>query len=197
MNARNVLRFVVSAVLCTLPFWSSAQTEWPVLNDSDRVVVTMEDGSEFRGTVVLQTDSTLTLATVNGELQLLRSRIDEVKIDDYVGEFRFPNPHATRYFFSPSAIPLRSGEGYYQNLELVGNFANVGVTDFFSIGGGFEFLSTVAGYPIFFLTPKLGWQVADKWHVGSGVFMGGGEWWVRHSSTYPMPPLPMEIGRPT
>lgn len=137
------------------------------------VLVKMNDGLDFRGTISSYTDSTIALVTDYGILQLDRSKINQVVPDDYTGEFRFPNPHGTRYFFGPTGMPIKKGEGYYQNLMVVGNFVNYGVTDWFSIGGGFEFISTVSGYPIWFLTPKVGWKLSENWHIGGGAFVGG------------------------
>jgi len=90
----------------------------------------------------------------------------------------FPNPNSTRYFFTPSAFNLKKGEGYYQNTYALVNLFNYGVTDWFSIGGGFEFLTTITTIlhgnwnPYWAITPKIGFQVSKNWHLGLG-FMGG------------------------
>jgi hypothetical protein len=76
---------------------------------------------------------------------------------------QFDNPHPTRYFFGPSAIPLKKGERYYQNAYVLANSVQYGMNDNFSIGGG-------AVIPFaFFITPKWGYQVASKWHLGYGM----------------------------
>jgi hypothetical protein len=76
---------------------------------------------------------------------------------------QFDNPHPTRYFFGPSAIPLKKGERYYQNAYVLANSVQYGLNDNFSIGGG-------AVIPFaFFITPKWGKQVASKWHLGGGL----------------------------
>ncbi len=76
---------------------------------------------------------------------------------------QFDNPHPTRYFFGPSAIPLKKGERYYQNAYVLANSVQYGINDNFSIGGG-------AVIPFaFFITPKWGYQVASKWHLGYGM----------------------------
>ncbi len=92
-------------------------------------------------------------------------------------EYWFENPNATRYLFGPSAFNLKKGEGYYQNTMLLLNSFNVGITDYFSIGGGIEFLSTFITLsegnfnPIIYFTPKVGFSVADNIHVGGGVLI--------------------------
>lgn len=89
-----------------------------------------------------------------------------------------PNQNPTRYFFSPSAFNLKRGEGYYQNIYVDLSFINYGVTDWLSLGGGVELIGSLMSishgdwFPLYALTPKVGFQVGKNWHVGGG-FMGG------------------------
>ena len=138
------------------------------------VVVLMSDGDEYRGIYIEKTDKHVIIKTNNGEIRLLSTNIKTLEIDTYEGEFKFPNPHDTRYFFGPTAIPIKKGTGYYQNLMLLGNFVNFGITRNLSIGGGFEFISTlIIRQPIYFLTPKVGFELADNFHFGGGVLFVG------------------------
>jgi hypothetical protein len=75
----------------------------------------------------------------------------------------FPNPHSSRYFFAPSAIPLGKGEGYYQNAYFVSNSIQVAVSKNISVGGG-------VGIPyIYYLTPRIGFRAGDYLHLGAGM----------------------------
>jgi hypothetical protein len=58
---------------------------------------------------------------------------------------------------------LKKGDKYYQNALFLVNSFQAGVTDHFSIGGGL-----VVPFALF-ITPKIGYQVADKVHVGGGI----------------------------
>ena len=78
-----------------------------------------------------------------------------------------PNPHYSRYFFAPTAFPLQKGNGYIQTTWLVAWSAHYGIADYGSVG----FMTTPVGMP-FFLTPKIGVRVADKWYTGGGVMLG-------------------------
>jgi hypothetical protein len=49
------------------------------------------------------------------------------------------------------------------------NSFNYGVTDRFTIGGGFELISTFSGEPIFFITPKYTFPISEKWNAGTGI----------------------------
>lgn len=144
--------------------------------------VELTDGSKFLG-YILKKDSlhlvmkTSTIAKLELSLASVKS-IDQVEsLQKKDGWFWFENPHATRYLFGPSAINLKRGEKYYQNTWLFLNSFNVGVTDHFSIGGGLEFLTTFISLaegefnPAFIITPKFGYQVAEKVHAGGGVLL--------------------------
>jgi hypothetical protein len=136
------------------------------INIVRKVTVKMNNGEEFVGDVIKQDNEILILNSKNGELKLKVIQIEKIEEYTYLGDFLFPSSHATRYFFGPSAIPLKKGKGYYQNVYVLGNFVNVGITDNFSFGGGLEFFSTVNGRPIYFLTPKVGFEVKENVHVG-------------------------------
>jgi hypothetical protein len=84
--------------------------------------------------------------------------------DEILGQGgRWANPHPNRYFFGPSAIPLKKGDKYYQNAYFLLNSIQYGINDHFSIGGG-----VVLPFALF-LTPKIGYQIAPKWHAGGGI----------------------------
>ena len=81
-------------------------------------------------------------------------------------KYEFANPHPTRYFFNPSAIPLKKRHGYFQNTYFIFNNAQYGLTDNFSIGGGFAI-------PFFiYITPKVGFRITDKFYLGGGALLG-------------------------
>mgnify|MGYP000499697578 CR=1 FL=1 len=105
---------------------------------------------------------------------LLVDNIKRIEEYDYYGKHSFSQEYDTRYFFGPIAIPIKKGHGYYQNRYATFNFANYAISDNFSIGGGFEFITTITiGEPLCFLTPKFGMKVSEKVHVGAGVFVMG------------------------
>jgi len=150
-----------------------SQSETDSLKQEQIVVIKMENGDEYKGTVSKKDSETIVLKTVNGEISLIATNVRSIENYDYEGIFEFPNPHDTRYFFGPSGIPIKKGKGYYQNLAVTTNFVNYGITENFSIGGGFEFISTINGNPIWFLTPKVGFEVKENIHVGGGLFIAG------------------------
>lgn len=142
--------------------------------------VALNDGTIFMGNI-LEKDSVLIVMKTNSipRLELPISKIKYCKSLENTtlknGTYWFANPHASRYLFGPSAINLKKGEKYYQNTWLFLNSFNVGVTDHFSIGGSIEMLTTLTSLangdfsPTILLTPKIGYQVADKIHAGGGL----------------------------
>jgi small nuclear ribonucleoprotein (snRNP)-like protein len=143
------------------------------LRQDPTVIIKMKNGDEYKGTLIKEDNNRMLLKTVNGEINLIASNISSIENYDYSGKFEFANPHDTRYFFGPTGIPIKKGKGYYQNILVTTNFFNYGLTKNISIGGGFEFISTIFGSPIWFLTPKVGFDISENIHVGGGFIMAG------------------------
>ncbi len=121
------------------------------------------DGDKVRVKVASNATFVISFSQIASAKEVLPERIKD-------GKYWFENPHATRYLFAPSARNLKKGEWYYQNAYLVLNSFNYGVTDYFSIGGGLEIISTLAfGRPLFFITPKVGFEVSEKLNLGGGI----------------------------
>jgi hypothetical protein len=143
--------------------------------DTSRTYVfKLEDRSQLVGKLIEKDSTSITIKTSSvPRIQIPYSKIKAIDIvnDRLVkkGVYWFENPNATRYFFGPSAFPLKKGEGYYQNSYLFLNSVSFGVTNNISFGGGFELISTVLGKPIFFLTPKVSFKLSDKFRTGVGV----------------------------
>ena len=150
-----------------------SQTVTDTSKQEQTVVIKMKNGDEYKGTISKKDSETIVLKTVNGEINLIATNVRSIENYNYEGKFEFANPHDTRYFFGPSGIPIKKGKGYYQNVLVTTNFANYGITKNISIGGGFEFISTVLGSPIWFLTPKVGFDISENIHVGGGFIMAG------------------------
>lgn len=119
----------------------------------------LKDGTQLRGMLLSESLVGVTIKTDNlGEIIVTRDKIERVdKLNDGFyrnGNYWFANPNSTRYFFAPSALPLKKGEGYYQNSYLFINSVSVGVTDHFTMGGGFVLNPAFRAWGVGFLTPK-------------------------------------------
>ena len=167
----NNILLITILVFSTSFFYG--QTIQDTTKNEEKVIVKMKNGDEFKGVIIKQDQITITLKTLNGDLNLLAVNVISIEIDTYSGKFRFANSHDTRYFFGPTGIPIKQKKGYYQNVLVTTNFINYGISKNISIGGGFEFVSTVLREPIWFLTPKVGFDLSKNVHVAGGVIMAG------------------------
>jgi hypothetical protein len=161
---------------------SSASLEGQVIVPDTSGVVSIEltDGTRLQGRIIDSNEKELMLKTTGGlEIRVPKELVLRIEnVYDPTGKikvFRFANPNATRYLFGPSAYNLKKGEGYYQNTYLIINSVNYGMSPYFSMGGGIEFISTFSSLaggsfePLFFLTPKAGFQISEKAHAGGGI----------------------------
>jgi hypothetical protein len=138
------------------------------LTGNQMCILTTNDGKTFTGLLLSRNDKESVIKTESlGNLTISNSKIKDIKFIEkdqmYNGRYYFPNPHATRYFFGPSAVPLKKGEGYYQNAWIFANSVQMGVSDHFSMGGG------IVIPVLFFITPKVGYKVNDNLYLGGGI----------------------------
>jgi small nuclear ribonucleoprotein (snRNP)-like protein len=164
------------AILFLFTFFASnlfSQTDTENKKQESKVLVKMKNGESYSGTIKSQDKENIVLNTSNGEIKLISSNVKSIEEDNYNGKFAYANSHDTRYFFGPTAIPIKKRKGYYQNVLLTSNFANYGVTDNISLGGGFEFISLMFKQPIWFFTPKAGFKINDYIYAGGGFIMAG------------------------
>lgn len=144
------------------------------------IKVKFNEGSSYYGKLIDNKNDTLTMTTEDlGVIRIPYRKISKIEKFEYMqmknGKLWFPTPLPGRYLFAPSAFTLKAGEGYYQNTWIFLNSFNVGVTDWFSLGGGIEFLTTIGSItngefqPTFFITPKVGGKVAKNLRIGGGI----------------------------
>jgi hypothetical protein len=128
------------------------------------VNVALKNGNSVSGQLLHKSDAEVSILTTDlGTVMLPWSAIESVNVISKQEIHQFANPQPTRYFFAPSAIPLKKGDKYYQNAYFLLNSIQAGLSDHFSIGGG-----VFVPFALF-ITPKIGYQVAPKVHVGGGV----------------------------
>ena len=154
------------------------QRSKPYISDLATYKVELKDGTVLNGKLISETETEIEIQLEDiGQLTINRNKIKRL-IPDVVSHevkksFWFKNPHATRLLFAPTAIPLKRGEGYYQNIYIVGNMFNYGLLDNLSIGGGFDFITMFANYddgwnPMLNFNIKSGFQLTDNFHAGAG-----------------------------
>jgi len=138
-------------------------------------IVYLNDGSSIYGKLISENDLEIKLQTANmGEVTIKKSEIKKIEVVQETqfkkGKYWFPNPNSTRYLFGPTGRNIKKGNGYWQNIDIIFNSAHYGFTDWFSVGAGFEAISTFSGHPIFMIMPKVGFNITDKFSAGGGIF---------------------------
>lgn len=170
---KNFKYLIICFISCALSFavFSQETTQQP----GQTHVVYLKDGSTVHGKMVSENDTEIKLQTSNmGEVIIKKSEITKTEIlqDEKFkkGKYWFPNPNSTRYLFGPTGRNMKKGSGYYQNIDIFFNSLHYGFTDWFSIGAGFEAISTFSGHPVFMIMPKVGFNITDKFSAGGGIF---------------------------
>jgi len=150
-------------------------------DDSISYKITLNDATEFTGKIIRKDSNSIVVKTIDSlKIDIPVNKIKniiEIKNTNFSNiEYWTPNPTSTDYFVFPSAIPMKKAKVYYQNIYLVLNSFNWGITDFASIGTGFEVISVFGSFssgknykPIFFVSPKLGFNVKKNFYVGAGL----------------------------
>jgi len=83
----------------------------------------------------------------------------------------FSNPHYSRYFFGPSAIPHPKGELYWNNIWIEYNTIQYGVTDNLSVGMGGLLFTSLGGYTTLLPNAKYSFKLNEKSHLALGGLM--------------------------
>ncbi|MBV42698.1 MAG: hypothetical protein CL834_06655 [Crocinitomicaceae bacterium] len=172
--SRSILTAIVAFFVCLPCIHVEAQTTASPVNDtnSERFVrLVMNDGSVKLGQWLSEDADVINLDTRNlGELNipkylvaqmmdLTASEYDRLSMSRATRNARI-NPQSSRYFFAPSGIQLKQGEGYFQsNIAL--NSVSIGVTDNVTIGGLLSFVG--AGGSL-----KIGKEIAENVHASFG-----------------------------
>jgi len=142
------------------------------------VRIKMHNGKMYKGTIEsISTKQIMLDVEGTGTITVDRSLAAEVLVYDLNSALKiydYENHLYSKYYIGESAIGLNKGEAYYQNIMIFLNFFSYGVSDNFSIGGGFETISLFNGrVPVFFVNPKLTFHSpSEKVHFGVGTFAG-------------------------
>jgi hypothetical protein len=142
--------------------------------DSTKILaeIILKDGNILRGNILKQSIDSITInSSFLGLIILSRKQILSIKFfnPESKGNQQVYTNLASRYFFSPSAINMKKGDGYYQNTWFSFHSFNYAVSDYVTLGGGFEMFSLLLGHPIITLTPKVSIPINKNWHVGAGI----------------------------
>jgi len=161
--------------------------------DSGLVVLSTNSDEEFVGTIVSEDAREVSIRLQNGKMLIIPAytvkSIRKLSSSTFFikGKPVFPNPHPSRYFYTPSAIPMDKGEVYIQSVYGLAYQVQFGVTENFSIGATTTLLATplalTAKYSIKIdekntlafggLAGIVGWGTQTNLGIGFGAFTHG------------------------
>ena len=149
---------------------SSRETSSPSMTEKFQgqfVKITLNDGTLKFGQLLDSDESNILVDLVGlgptsiPKYLVLEMALEVMEVDESGEVKNLVSSQATRYFFAPSAMQLKDGEGYFQsNIAL--NSISYGLSDRFTAGAMIGFLG--GG-----LTAKAGWQVGEKTKVSLGA----------------------------
>lgn len=171
------MKNLIFCVLCVFGLSTvvTAQEE-DGFNNDDYLIIEIMNGEKYKGNYVSEDEMEIVIAifelgNTTFEKKFIK-KIDKIALFQLKdGKYYFENPLYSKYYVSESAISLKEGEAFYQNLQIFINSFAYGVSDNFTISGGFETISLFEGeFPGFYVSPKFtfGEEESDI-HFGVGA----------------------------
>lgn len=168
MKTKKIFFIYLTIVLALLSQKLEAQSEDRNLFQK----VELKSGEVLYGYLIESTEEHIVLDTENEEREIVRANIISVTYDDLKNDFNFKNIHKTHYFLNSSAVPLPKGGAYVSVTNITILSVNYGLTERWSISGGFDIVSNHKSYPSWFLNPRYGIRLKPKIHFSSGLLVG-------------------------
>lgn len=148
----------------------------PATDSTKLIILSTNSGEHFAGFIITEDPREVTIRLQNGKLLSIPAytikSIKPATPENIIGgKVVYPNPHPSRYFYTPSALPMDKGEVYIQTVYGVAFQAQFGITDRFSLGA----TTTIVGTPLA-LTTKYSIPVNEKNTFAVGGLAGFVGW---------------------
>ncbi|MDH4157761.1 MAG: hypothetical protein OEW00_10850 [candidate division Zixibacteria bacterium] len=139
-------------------------------------MITLKDGSTLAGRIKAVGETEITFAAQVGDMTIPIDQITEIKeiSADKIreGKYWFPNPNRTRLYFAPTGRMLKAGQGYFSDIYVLFPSVNFGITDNFTLGGGFSlFPGLDVSEQLFYISPKIGADMTEKLSVAGSALI--------------------------
>lgn len=137
----------VFILLFTCLLVSNLSATEQALPEDSLVSLRLYDGNTFTGRLTHMDDSTYTLVTPSG-VQIIIPRTSVRSLGPFrgrmvKGELQLHDPNYTRLLFTPTARPLRRGDGYISDYYIIFPGVSYGLTNQISVQGGISFIPAV------------------------------------------------------
>lgn len=172
-----------NALLSILFFFASLSMQAQFNQDIEYIVITKSSGEKIKG-IFKEMTSTEIIYFLNGTYHTInRDDVEKFEIRDWLIEGdnsvgRNKN-YSDQYTLFQSALPAGQGNYYYRNYDLIVNQFTLGISENFTLSGGFEALSLFIdeGAPVFFITPKFSFG-QENIHLGisTSAFFNGSDY---------------------
>ncbi|MBA3670434.1 MAG: hypothetical protein H0W68_00230 [Gemmatimonadaceae bacterium] len=165
---------------------SVATPEVAITPAGESVVLVLRDGSQLLGRVTEVTAVTVRFVSAVGESTIPRTTIVKARrvigSSLHGGEYWPENPSRTRLFFAPTGRMLRKGEVYLSDAYIFLPSIQGGLTDRFTMGGGFSIFPGLGiDEQLFYLTPKVGLIASPTVNVAVGALVAGARFATKES----------------
>jgi hypothetical protein len=145
----------------------------------ETVTLELRDGTRLVGRVVAEDDQRVRFETTEGlALDVPRAAIVSMRRpgDGAPAAAGGRDPNYSRLMFAPTGRPLKKGDGYFSDYELLFPGLAYGLTDNLTLAGGFSVIPGLGlGEQLFYISPKLGASLSDRIAVSvGGLFAGAG-----------------------
>ena len=88
--------------------------------------------------------------------------LDEPTAEPAASERAVEDPNVSRLMLSPTAWPLRKGQGYFSNHELVFPGFGYGLTDNVSLAAGVSTIPGTGASQLVYFSPKVAYEISDR-----------------------------------
>ena len=172
MNINHLSSFILLLQIFTTTALLG-QDENSLVEEKMYLISMNENKLEYVGYIKNSTSDSLWVE-VNGRTKSLsQENIRSIEHYDFHGRYFSLDRNFSRHVLAPTAMNLNKGQIYYQNLMLAGNLFSGGVTDHFSLAGGFIIPPIIDEDLFWYFAPKVSGDIAPNFHIGFGVIAAG------------------------
>jgi len=140
----------------------------------EKIIINMNDGKTIEAIFIKMDQKKIVYSLEGKSYTVDKSEVKNYSINnstiDVEEDLAERKKYQESYFLFPSALPAGKGTFYYRNYNIILNQFTLGLSDYFTMSGGFESASIFSGSgtPIFYLSPKFSFG-KDNIHFGVGT----------------------------
>lgn len=149
--------------------------DYLAIDSSYNCIIKLMDETSISGRIIEVLEKEIVVKNeIIDEIKVSKSKIAKITIlhNDVkkANQFWIPNPHDSRHYFAPTARNMSKGEFYFQDVYLVVASLNYAFTKYLTVGGGMSIIPGIGfNQQVYFLNPKVGFEVSEKFHLGGGL----------------------------